>query len=198
MIPTHEGFEARQPARLQTNNRLVIDTEFFLLDRLAQVAFQLQTRHSARVHVVIEEFVTSFAVFLRAIHRDVRVAQDIVGAVVTTRAQRDPNTRGRKCGILVEHKRLAQFVLNSSRDAHCVSRILYPAQENRELIATEARERINRPQRSFESFCKSNEKQVAVRMAQTIVDVFEAIQIEEEHCEHMTVSSLRAFDLGFE
>ena len=35
-------------------------------------------------------------------------------------------------------------------------------------------------------------------VAQTVVDVLETIEIEEENCEHVIVASLRAFDLRLE
>ena len=120
------------------------------------------------------------------------------GTIVATRAQRDADTRRCERGVLVEHERLAQFVLNSLRDAHCVSRVSHAAQKNRKLIATETRERVDRTQGALETFGKCDQQQVAMRVAEAVVDVLETIEIEEEHGKHVIVPPVRALDLGLE
>src|SRR6185436_16126244 len=115
----------------------------------------------------------------RAIHGDVGVAENVLRARVAARAQRDSDTGSRKRRVFVEHKRLRQFILNSFSDAHSVSRIRHSTQQDRELIATKTRERIDRTQCSFQPLSKSDEQQIAVRVAQAVVDVLETIEIEE-------------------
>src|SRR5689334_16396478 len=96
MIPAHERFETSETPSLERNDRLVVNTELLVLDGLAQIAFELQPRNGARVHTVVEQFITRLTVFLRAIHRDVRVAQNVFGTIVATRAERDTDTRRRE------------------------------------------------------------------------------------------------------
>src|SRR5215218_7416045 len=144
MVPAHECFETREASRLERNDWLVVNTEFLVFDRLSQIAFELQSRNGARVHAVVEQFVTRFAVFLRAIHRDVRVAQNVFRTIVTTRAERDADARRGEGGVLIENERLAELVLNSLCDSHRVSSVNHAGYEDCELITTEARERIDR------------------------------------------------------
>src|SRR5215218_1509315 len=150
MVPAHECFETREASRLERNDWLVVNTEFLVFDRLAQIAFELQSQNRARVHAVIEYFVTRLSILFRTIHRDVGVAQNVVGTIVATRAERDADTRCGESRVLIEHERLAELLLNSLRNAHGVSRVSHTAQQDRKLIATETRERVDWTQCSFE------------------------------------------------
>jgi hypothetical protein len=56
------------------------------------------------------------------------------------------------------------------RHAHRISRVAHAAQQNRKLVAAETRQRIDRAERSFQTFSKRYQQQVAVRVAQAVVD----------------------------
>src|ERR1043165_7366802 len=198
MVPAHEGFEAGETSRRQSHNRLVVNSEFLVFDRLSQIAFELQPRNGARMHPAVKQFVTRLAILLRAIHRDVSVTQNVVGPIVTTRAERDTDTCRSECRVLVEHKWLAQFVLNPLCDSDGVSCVSHAAQKDGKLVATETCERVDRTQCAFETLGKSHEQQVAMCMAQTIVDVLETIEIEKENCKLVIAASARAFNLSLE
>src|SRR5690349_9257203 len=198
MVPAHECFEAGKTSGRQSNNRLIVDGEFLVFDRLSQIAFELQARNRARVHSLVKQFITRLAIFLGAIHRDVCVTQNVVRPIVTTRAECDADTRRSECRILVEHEWLAQLVLNSLRDSDGISRVSHSAQKNRKLIAAEACKRVDRTQCAFETLSKSHEQQVTMCVAQTVVDVLEAIQVEKENCKLVIVATARAFNLSLE
>src|SRR6185369_11817213 len=151
MVPAHECFKSGESSGLQSNNRLVVNSEFLVFDRLSQIAFELQTRNRARVHALVKQFVTRLAIFFGAIHRDVCVAQNVVCPIVTTRAECDADTRRSECRILVEYEWLAQLVLNSLCDSNSISRVSHSAQKNRKLVAAEACERVDRTQCAFET-----------------------------------------------
>src|ERR1041384_2128544 len=97
MVPTYESFEAGETSCRQSNNRLVVNGEFLVFDRLSQVAFELQTRNRARMHALVKQFIALLAILLRAIHCNVCVAQNVVGPIVTARAECDADTRRSEC-----------------------------------------------------------------------------------------------------
>src|SRR6185369_6467161 len=156
MVPAHECFKSGESSGLQSNNRLVVNSEFLVFDRLSQIAFELQPRNRARVHSLVKQFVARLAIFLGAIHRDVCVAQNVVRPIVTARAECDADTRRSECRILVEHEGLAQFVLNSLCDSDGISRISHSAQKNCKLVAAETCKRVYRTKCAFETLRKSH------------------------------------------
>src|SRR5678815_173790 len=82
MVPAHECFEAGETSGCERNDRLIVNSELFLFDRLSQIAFELQTRNRPRMHSLVKQFVTRLAIFLGSIHRDFRIAENVVGSII--------------------------------------------------------------------------------------------------------------------
>jgi hypothetical protein len=91
----------------------------------------------------------------------------------------------RESGTLIEQEGVVQLILNSLRYPNCVGRVCHAAQEDSELVAAKACERIDRPQGPFESFGKSNEQEVAMYVAEAVVYVLEAIEIQKQDGKQM-------------
>src|SRR6185295_9548184 len=149
MVPAHECFEAGETSGRQSNDRLVVDSELLVFDCLSQIAFELQSRNGARMHPAVKQFVTRLAIFLGAIHRDVGVTQNVVGPIVTARAECDADTRRSERRVLVEYEWLAELILNSLCDSDGISGVSHSVQKNRKLVAAETRECVDRTQCSF-------------------------------------------------
>ena len=75
-------------ARLQLDDRLVVDAELLALERAPELRFEREPLDRRRMHRRIERLVLAAALRLGAVHRGVGVAQQVVGAAVLRRCRR--------------------------------------------------------------------------------------------------------------
>ena len=73
MVPAQQGFHTDHLAGAHVDERLVVELELLLLDRLAQSGFQGVPLYRARVHLGREELVVVAAFLFGVIHRRVGV-----------------------------------------------------------------------------------------------------------------------------
>src|SRR2546428_6760310 len=196
MIPAHQRFEAGEFTRFHDDDRLIMDAEFLLLDSLSQVALQAQSGHGTGMHARVEHFVTSLAILLGSVHGGVGVAQNVFGPIVTGAAECDADACSREGRVLVEFKRGSQFLLYSLRDADCIARVIDAANQDRELVTAEPGQGIGWAQTTFQALSKSNQQEVSMSMAETVVDVLETVQIEKQYCKQVIGSVPGTFDFN--
>src|SRR6202008_3650785 len=79
MIPAQQRLEARDLAGLQQQDRLIMDLELAVGDRLAQVELEQAARLQPLVHLALEEAMGAAAVALGEVERHVGVLQQQVG-----------------------------------------------------------------------------------------------------------------------
>ena len=90
----------------QLVDRLVVHDELAALGRAAQVRFEVEPFDGGEVHLAREHAAAVLAAGLGRVHREVGVAEHLVGAGAR-RAVRDADARGRRDLQRVEHDRLA-------------------------------------------------------------------------------------------
>src|SRR6266480_3590088 len=120
MLPAHERFKAGQAAAFQRHDGLIINLELLQFEGMPQITFQLQPRHSARMHSVIEHFVSGFAILFGAVHGCVGVTENVFGSVVTASTECDTDACSYERRVLVEIERQEEFFMNSFRNSYCV------------------------------------------------------------------------------
>jgi hypothetical protein len=85
--------------------------------------------------------------------------------------------------VAIDREIHAQDILNSICDVNRATRVLYPMDEDRELISSEASNRVTWPQEMLEPPRNADQQLVAHAVAQTVVDVLETIEVEIQDCE---------------
>ena len=148
MIPAHERLDAGDLARLQQDDRLIEQRELVAVDRVAQIGLELEPLHRLGVHARFVAAVLSLPALLRDVHRHVRVAQQVARGVIRVR-DGDPDARGREHFLPLEMERVPHQLEHALDDGHgriVVRRIL---DEDRELVAAEARDRVRRAHRGL-------------------------------------------------
>src|SRR5215212_7307202 len=113
VTPAHERLEAREPSGRERDDGLVVDLELAVLDGAAQVVLKPQARERVGVHLGVEQLVTRLALLLRAVHRRVGVAQDVLGVFVAVRAERDADRGGGVDLVAAEVERPHEFFLHA-------------------------------------------------------------------------------------
>ena len=84
--------------------------------------------------------------------------------------------------------------LNAARHVGRVAGVRNAVEQNRELVAAQPRHHVGFANAMLQTTRHRNQQLIADRMAQTVVDVLEAIEVEEEHGELIILVLLRAFD----
>ena len=144
MLPANEGFRTDDLARLELDDRLVVDDELLPLDGPPQLRLHPQARHNSVVHGRLEDLETGLALGLGGVHRDVGVAQQFARSIAVP-ANGDADA-GADIDLLAEHpKRRTKGAPNPLGDSGRGSyvRIL---EENRELVTAESCRRVLRSQ----------------------------------------------------
>src|ERR1041385_9208902 len=88
MLPTQEGFEAGNPARLEFYDGLIFEEEFVAFHGAAQISLNLRLPFEPLAGSAIEYFIKTFAPFLRAIHCCICMPQDLFRIDKLRRTQR--------------------------------------------------------------------------------------------------------------
>ena len=192
MTPADQRLGADDVTFRNRDDRLVVQEELVALERMPQVALDLQPRQRLGVHRAIEHLVSSATGVLGAVHRDVGAAQDVFRLFTGAGAQRHANARG--CCVLVaaDRERYLQRFLDAFGDHGRVAHVDDPLQQDRELVTTQPRHDVAAAYTGFETARDGYEHFVADVMAHRVVDQLEAIDVEEEDGEQSVLSAARA------
>ena len=90
VLPAHQRLDAEQFRRLEVDDRLELEEEFVPRQRLRQVVLEAEPLVELLLHARVEHDVAAFARGFRVVHRDVGVAQQVLGVVVGPRAGATP------------------------------------------------------------------------------------------------------------
>ena len=190
MLPTQQRLEALDPPRVDPHDRVVDEMELAPLHGSPQRVLQRQTRARLRVHALAEDLVTRAASLLGLVHRRVRVAKDLLGAGVGRLAQGDPDARRDEDLLGPQVEGFPQRLVVPNRRRPRVVDALDVLQQHHELVAAEPRQGVGLPQVATQPIGDADEQRVAHRVAEAVVHVLEAVQIDEEHRELVVLATL--------
>ena len=180
--PARQRLEAGDLGRRQADDRLVVHGELVALDALAQLGLERQPAHRAGVHHRVEQLVAAAAGGLRAVHRDVGVAQQVVHRA-------DTAGRPARCPMLADAYSSRSVDARTARPAPAAddrrpgttsSGDAEVVDEHGELVAAEPRQGVARPQVRLEARGDGDQELVADQVAQAVVDQLEAVEVDEE------------------
>jgi len=148
------------------------------------------------MHLPVEQLPARLAERLGAIHREVGIAQDRVGAFVSRSARGNADAGAGIDLLSVDRERLAQRILHAVGHAHRVARIMDVRQEDGELVAAKPCQRaaircgrirpgdhVLAPQRAREPPRDLGDEAIARKMSQAVVDDLETVEVDEQHRE---------------
>ncbi len=78
-MPAQERLEALDSAGINRDDRLVVEDEFFILQRVSEGGLQEKAAHDLLVHGAVEEFTARLTLVFGAIHRDVGILKHRLG-----------------------------------------------------------------------------------------------------------------------
>src|SRR5947209_2350532 len=135
---------------------------------------------------------SSLAAGLGAIHGSVRVANELFRLLVGGRAQRNADAGGGVDLVAIDAERHGERVVNAVRDASSAGKVVDVREQQRELVAADACDRVFRPDAGLQQVADLDEQLVAEDVPESVIDQLEAVKVEEKHGEEKIFVALQA------
>ena len=180
-VPAGERLERHERPPLEVDDRLVVDTELAALDCPLDGEGKLLALADPGVHLRLVRDEAALAGPLRAVHRDVRVPQQLFRHGDVLAAERDADAGVDRDVVLVDDERLLDRLHEAVGDVLGLlgGGACGAAPRTRRRRAVPARS-IGRMQDSTRSGDRDQEL-VADVVAEAVVDRLEVVEVEEEH-----------------
>ena len=178
MLPAHQRLDRVHPVGGQVELRLVVQHELAVDDRAPQVEREPQALDGVPV-VPRGVDGAALARLLGQVHRDVGAAQERRGVVAVLGRDGDADADVGGELVALDGDRLVQRLQQVAGGG---DRLGLPGarQQHRELVAAEPRQGVLRPQRRGEPARRALQQQVAEVVAEGVVDVLEAVEVEQQ------------------
>ena len=189
MLPAQQRLEAGDAVAAKVEERLEHQKQ--LVPAMAPSRSDCSALRSRDDLVVagLEEADRAGARFLGAIERGIGILHDVKWRVAVARRQHDADA-GRADDLAALD--LERFVEGRDEALGDLERILRPCQighHQRELVAADACDMLGRAGAALQAACDLDQKFVAGRMAELVVDLLEAIEVEQKHREFLAGQS---------
>jgi hypothetical protein len=161
--------------------RLVVEFQFVPLQRAAQGVLQLQAAAGGGVHLLGVEAEGVAAGALGFVHGGVGVSEQRLDAVAVAREQADAEAGRAVQRTAVEIDRRRQGADQLLRHPGEVLLLGDVRQDNGELVAADPRHQVVGAQRQLQPPCQFAQHPVASLVAEAVVDVLEAIEVDQHH-----------------
>jgi hypothetical protein len=183
MLPPDERLYLADAAGGQVDHRLIVEHELPPRHRVPEVELEIHALLRGRIHALVEDLVAGLALALGVVHRQVRVAQDVLGGRAPRGAHRDADAHRDHDLAPLDHERLLQLRGEAVGHRGGPLVVLHVLEQDRKLVAAEPRDRVLGAQTGGESLAHPDQELVADAMAHAVVDDLEPVEVEEEHRE---------------
>ena len=170
---------------LEVEDRLVVELELGGLDRPLEIDLELDPLDDVGVHVRGVGAVAALALGLGPVHREVGVAKERLGVLG---AGGDPDARAHVDLAPLDRDRIGERLEDAARGRRRVGRVVDLLDQDGELVAAEARDRVGRAQAGLEAGRDRLEELVAGPVAERVVDRLEVVDVDEEDADRVAAS----------
>ncbi len=177
--PSHEGLRAAQLTRRQLDERLVVHLELAAVDGRTQLSDEREASRAVVVALGSIELHPDL-VGLRRVHRDVCVAEEPDRVGVGTLRRGDADARRDLDVDVCDHVRAAELGQQAVGQSAQLLRRGRRAHDDRELVAAESCDEVVLAHHLGHPATGLDEEEVAVVVAERVVHVLEAIEVDEE------------------
>ena len=193
VTPADQRLDARQRARAHVHLRLVVQHELALRDRTRQLGEQRQPVGVVMVDLGRVDHAWR-AGLLRRVHRDVGTLDEQIDVGPVLREERHPDAR------LDVERQAADLERATDRLEDPRKRLIERVEiadarhDEPELVSAEARDGVALANRGLEASRELDEQQVAVVVPERVVDLLEAVEVDQHDAERLVLDRDRALD----
>ena len=179
MVPAQQGFAAAHFVVRKPHERLIVQLELVVGERLSQIDFQRAPHLHARIHLGLEIAEGAAPFGLGSIERHVRAFQQLIDVGSVIGSQRDANADVHDDLMAMQIVEcpghgVAKFLCKHRG----VRRLLQSGLDDRELVAAQPCENIDVSNATAHPLGHGLEQLVAGRVTERVVDALEMIEIE--------------------
>src|ERR671937_1239045 len=139
MLPAHERLDPDHLTGTEDDKRLVMESKLFVLDGAPEVSLHLNALEHRYVALGLEDLVPILPLALCCVHREVRVAEQLLGRACTVpvAAERDADTGTDGDDFIPELEWSFECSHHPPRDIGGLDLVVDPVEEHRELVSTQ-------------------------------------------------------------
>ena len=190
MIPTQQRFKAADAIFFQVIDRLIIQAELIVRQRLAQIEFEPAAALQSRIHFRFEETPCSAPIRLGTVKCDVGILEKFVTGHAIIRRHRDSDAHTKRNALSIDFVWFAENADNAHGKRGNLVRPLDVLQEDGEFIAAKTGHRIDLANARLQTQRHRTKDLVSDRMAERVVDLLEVVEVEAENCKADTTAEL--------
>ena len=185
LVPADECFGLDDAAAGDFHDGLVVQLEFLPVQPLLQVAQQQAAVLRFLLHGRRELAKLVAPLFLGCVHRQVGVLEQVHAVVAVARVEGQPGADRDVHGVAAQFVGLGHGVQHLAADGVRVHRMAQILQDERELIAAQARHQVGAAHAGLQAACHLAQQLVALIVAEGVVHFLEEIQVQEHQCERL-------------
>jgi len=178
--PAQQHLGAHDLPAAQVDLRLVVQDELAALERRAQVAGEREPLDAVAVELE-RVALDAGAPLLGLVHRDVGALHEHVDVLAVLRERGDPDAGAQLQAHAGDVERLCDRAAHGRGDRRALHRALDRAQQDRELVAAKPSDGVLLAEQLAQAGADLAQDLVAVVMAEGVVDLLEAIEVEQHH-----------------
>ena len=180
MMPADQGLDAGHLGGTDVDLRLELERHLAVLDRAPQLSGQRELADAVGVGLGAVDDEAGLAALGR-VHRDVGVLQELASGLAVVRVERDADADADLEDQAVDAERLGQRIDQALGHPARGREIGRARQQHRELVAAQPRHGVDPAQRPLQPRTDLGQQQVAEVMPESVVDVLEAVEVEQQH-----------------
>ncbi len=181
MQPAYQRLGAGNRTRLEIDFRLVMQHKLLPLQGVPQAAFDGLQLDGPNVHVPLKELVTVAPIFLGVVHRGIRVPDQGLCILTVGRKGADANTHRDievvAANAMGRRQRREHF---GCRDG-CVFYLIEFRKHDHKFVSAEAADRVRDADTCLQPLRHRLQQHVSHRVPERVIDVFEPIEVYEQH-----------------
>ncbi len=173
---------ARSRAAIERQNGLVVQFQPVVMQRVEHPVELAIMLLQGVFHMLVEKAVLLTAAFLGGVHRQIGAAHQgerihRLRLLLNDDAQRQPDLQG-----VALHRELLLHAFDQSV-GHCAQLVErgVPGEHHHELVSAQPRQHIGLAQHATQTLAHGHQQLISHRMAQTVVDDLEAVEIDHAH-----------------
>ena len=180
MLPADQRFDADHPAADNFGFRLILQDEFIAVDRFSEIVFESQAFDNAGIHCAAEELVAVASIFLGMVHRDIGILEQRVHVLAIIRVNADADAGSDIEFVTIEPVRQRNGFHDVLGDMRCLLYAANLGQQDHEFIAPLATDGIDATDIPVQLPGDLLQQFVADAMPHRVVDILEAVEVDEQ------------------
>ncbi|MGY4502613.1 hypothetical protein ACVWYH_006570 [Bradyrhizobium sp. GM24.11] len=183
MLPAQQGLEAGDPVFAEIEERLEHQKQLLARDGACEVRLQCLAVARGLVVFFLEEADRARSGLFGAIERGVGVLHDVERRVAVAGRQHDTDAGGADELAAFDQERFGEGRDETLGDFERIFRSCQIGHHQRELVAADTRDMLSRAGAALQAACDLDQDFVAGGMAEPVIDLLEAIEVEQQHGE---------------